>query len=71
MVLFNIPLLLVFLMVLAIFQSCDAQNLPQDYLVVHNDARAQVGVGPMSWDAGLTSRAQNYANSRTGYRKKN
>ncbi|XP_049408520.1 pathogenesis-related leaf protein 4-like [Solanum stenotomum] len=65
--LFNISLLLTCcLMVLAIFHSCDAQNSPQDYLAVHNDARAQVGVGPMSWDAGLASRAQNYANSRTG-----
>lgn len=64
--LFNISLLLVSLMVLAIFHSCDAQNSPQDYLEVHNNARAQVGVGPMTWDAGLASRAQNYANSRTG-----
>ncbi|KAH0632656.1 hypothetical protein KY284_035442 [Solanum tuberosum] len=63
--LFNIPMLLICLMVLAIFHSCDAQNSPQDYLVVHNNARAQVGVGPMSWDVGLASRAQHYANSRT------
>ncbi|KAG5584515.1 hypothetical protein H5410_044949 [Solanum commersonii] len=42
--LFNISLLLTScLMVLAIFHSCDAQNSPQDYLAVHNDARAQVG----------------------------
>ncbi|KAK6780155.1 hypothetical protein RDI58_022339 [Solanum bulbocastanum] len=37
-------------MVLAIFHSCDAQNSPQDYLAVHNDARTQVEVGTMSWD---------------------
>ncbi|KAK4731598.1 hypothetical protein R3W88_024586 [Solanum pinnatisectum] len=36
--LFNISLLLTCLMVLAIFNSCDAQNSPQDYLAVHNDA---------------------------------
>ncbi|KAL8140962.1 hypothetical protein V2J09_006983 [Rumex salicifolius] len=51
---------------LALALSCSAQNSPQDYLNVHNAARAQVGVGPMSWDTSLVSYAQNYANSRNG-----
>ncbi|KAK4349061.1 hypothetical protein RND71_031816 [Anisodus tanguticus] len=63
---FNTPLLLVYVMVLAIFHSCNAQNSPQDYLAVHNNARSQVGVGPMAWDTSLASKAQNYANSRRG-----
>ncbi|MCD7452805.1 hypothetical protein HAX54_018246 [Datura stramonium] len=66
MELFKSTLLLVCLMILAIFHSCEAQNSPQDYLAVHNDARGQVGVGPMSWDPALATKAQNYANSRTG-----
>lgn len=64
--LFKHTLLLVCLMILVIFYSCDAQNSPQDYLKVHNDARAEVRVGPMSWDAALATKAQNYANSRRG-----
>ncbi|MED6197580.1 hypothetical protein PIB30_057804 [Stylosanthes scabra] len=36
-----------------------AQNFPQDYLRIHNDARAMVGVPPLLWDSKLES----YANS--------
>ncbi|CDO97323.1 unnamed protein product [Coffea canephora] len=41
-----------------------AQNSPQDYLNVHNSARSQVGVGPMTWDTTVAAYAQNYANQR-------
>ncbi|XWS67538.1 hypothetical protein CRYUN_Cryun04dG0015000 [Craigia yunnanensis] len=41
-----------------------AQNSTQDYLSVHNAARAQVGVGPMTWDATVAAYAQQYANKR-------
>ncbi|KAL3621049.1 hypothetical protein CASFOL_035961 [Castilleja foliolosa] len=44
--------------------SCLGQNSPQDYLNAHNAARAQVGVGPMTWDNDLEGFAQNYVNSR-------
>ncbi|XP_021300256.1 basic form of pathogenesis-related protein 1-like [Herrania umbratica] len=40
------------------------QNSPQDYLRVHDAARAQVGVGPMTWDAKVAAYAQDYANKR-------
>nr|BAW35445.1 PR-1-like protein [Sarracenia purpurea subsp. venosa] len=43
-----------------------AQNLPQDYVNAHNAARAQVGVGPISWDNNVAAYAQSYANSRIG-----
>ncbi|KAJ8572447.1 hypothetical protein K7X08_008958 [Anisodus acutangulus] len=43
-----------------------AQNSPQDYLNPHNEARRQVGVGPLRWDNRLAAYAQNYANQRIG-----
>ncbi|KAF7802829.1 basic form of pathogenesis-related protein 1-like [Senna tora] len=41
-----------------------AQNAPQDFLDVHNAARAEVGVGPMAWNETVESYAQNYAIQR-------
>ncbi|PSS00043.1 Basic form of pathogenesis-related protein like [Actinidia chinensis var. chinensis] len=40
------------------------QNSPQDYLNAHNAARAQVSVGPMTWDSTVAAYAQSYANQR-------
>lgn len=45
--------------------SC-AQDSPQDYVNPHNTARAQMGVGPISWDANLAANAMNYAKKLTG-----
>ncbi|OIV96112.1 hypothetical protein TanjilG_13044 [Lupinus angustifolius] len=47
-----------------IFTICLAQNTPQDFLEVHNQAREEVGVGPLSWNHTLQAYAQNYANER-------
>ncbi|KAK1275043.1 hypothetical protein QJS04_geneDACA015962 [Acorus gramineus] len=44
--------------------TSQAQNSPQDFLDAHNSARAQVGVGPMSWNDTVAAYAQNYANQR-------
>lgn len=41
-----------------------AQNSPQDFLEVHNQAREEVGVEPLSWNHTLEAYAQNYANER-------
>ncbi|KAK2393337.1 hypothetical protein P8452_15360 [Trifolium repens] len=41
-----------------------AQNSPQDYLDVHNQARKDVHVGPLQWDNTLETYAQDYANKR-------
>ncbi|QHO09793.1 Pathogenesis-related protein 1B [Arachis hypogaea] len=35
-----------------------AQNYPEDYLKVHNDARASVGVQPLKWDKNLEDYAR-------------
>ncbi|XP_040999130.1 basic form of pathogenesis-related protein 1-like [Juglans microcarpa x Juglans regia] len=36
----------------------------QDFLNAHNAARAEVGVGPISWNKTLAAYAQNYGNQR-------
>ncbi|KAE9595039.1 hypothetical protein Lal_00041183 [Lupinus albus] len=46
------------------FTTCLSQNTPQDFLEVHNQAREEVGVGPLSWNHTLQAYAQNYANER-------
>jgi pathogenesis-related protein 1 len=35
----------------------------QDYINAHNAARAEVGVGPPSWDDNVAAYAQNYTNA--------
>ncbi|CAA7393764.1 unnamed protein product [Spirodela intermedia] len=49
---------------LAMVSVSVAQNSPQDYLDLHNEARAQVGVGPMVWDDTVAAYAQSYAYQR-------
>lgn len=44
--------------------SVDAQNTPPDFLIPHNAARQEVGVGPMTWDYGVASYAEEYAKIR-------
>ncbi|KAL3515402.1 hypothetical protein ACH5RR_022304 [Cinchona calisaya] len=55
-------LALVLLITLASIHSIFAQNSQQDYLNAHNDARKQVGVGPMHWDENVAAYALDYAN---------
>ncbi|OVA05748.1 Allergen V5/Tpx-1-related [Macleaya cordata] len=43
-----------------------AQNSPQDFLAPHNAARANVSVGPMTWDTTVAAYARDYANRRVG-----
>ncbi|KAJ4896970.1 Pathogenesis-related protein 1 [Raphanus sativus] len=58
-----------FLIILAAFVGAlilpsKAQDSPQDYVGVHNEARAGVGVGPMQWNETLAAVAQSYADQR-------
>ncbi|QHO09792.1 Pathogenesis-related protein [Arachis hypogaea] len=41
-----------------------AQNYPEDYLKVHNDARASVGVQPLKWVKYLEDHAHEFVNKR-------
>ncbi|KAF8027876.1 hypothetical protein BT93_E0716 [Corymbia citriodora subsp. variegata] len=43
-----------------------AQNSRQDFVHEHNAARAEVGVGPISWNRTVAAYAQKYANERKG-----
>ncbi|XP_010517589.1 PREDICTED: pathogenesis-related protein 1-like [Camelina sativa] len=55
-------LLIVFVaLVGALVLPTKAQDSPQDYLRVHNQARAAVGVGPMQWDETVAAYARSYA----------
>jgi len=62
----NSSLALFCILGLALILSSHAQDSPQDYVNAHNAARAQVGVGPVTWDDRVASYAQNYANQRKG-----
>ncbi|KAL7002931.1 hypothetical protein U1Q18_004089 [Sarracenia purpurea var. burkii] len=42
-----------------------AQNSPQDILAAHNAARAEVGVGPVTWNSTVAAYAENYAGRRS------
>nr|QYF06695.1 pathogenesis-related protein 1k [Allium sativum]QYF06696.1 pathogenesis-related protein 1k [Allium sativum] len=57
---------LLFMLIVMITSTAEAQNNPQDYINAHNQARAAVGVGPVSWDRNVAAYAQNYANKRAG-----
>ena len=66
MMMFKILLAIVCVIGLATVHVSLAQNSPQDYLNAHNAARAQVGVGPMRWDAKVASYARNYVEKLKG-----
>jgi pathogenesis-related protein 1 len=54
------------LLALASAMAVTAQNSPQDFVDAHNAARAEVGVGPVTWDDTVAAYAQAYAEQRRG-----
>ena len=46
--------------------TASAQNTPQDFVNLHNRARAADRVGPVTWDAKVARYAQDYAARRAG-----
>ena len=58
--------LICFIGILALVHPSHAQNSQQDYLDVHNAARADVGVEPMTWDDNVAAYARDYASQRSG-----
>ncbi|XP_062024651.1 pathogenesis-related protein PR-1 type-like [Rosa rugosa] len=57
---------LISLTAIALLDSIHAQDSPQDFLDVHNAARAEVGVAPLTWDDQVARFAQDYANTHVG-----
>ncbi|KAF8714012.1 hypothetical protein HU200_028003 [Digitaria exilis] len=45
---------------------CTAQNSPQDFVDLHNAARAEVGVGEVTWDDTVAAFAQSWAEHLAG-----
>ncbi|KAJ7946839.1 Pathogenesis-related protein 1 [Quillaja saponaria] len=57
--------LAIFFMGMTLFYTSLGQDCsPNNYLAVHNEARAMVGVGPLRWNGKLAAHAQRYANKR-------
>ncbi|CAN8324756.1 unnamed protein product [Cochlearia groenlandica] len=61
---FQTLLLVAITLILAFALPLKAQDQPQDYLDVHNRARAAVGVRPIKWHNGVANYARDYASRR-------
>ncbi|XP_037442019.1 uncharacterized protein LOC119310332 [Triticum dicoccoides] len=58
--------LVVLLVALMSAMAVTAQNSEQDFVDAHNAARADVGLGEVTWDATVAAFAQDYADQRRG-----
>lgn len=54
------------LLVAGAASNSNAQDSAQDYVNAHNQARAAVGVEPLTWDDQVAAFAQDYARQRKG-----
>ncbi|XP_058068916.1 pathogenesis-related protein 1A-like [Magnolia sinica] len=57
-------LALIYVMGLAMAHVGQAQSSPKEFVALHNAVRAEVGVGPMTWDTTVASYAESYAKER-------
>ncbi|KAF7068229.1 hypothetical protein CFC21_074005 [Triticum aestivum] len=58
--------LVLLLVALMSAMAVTAQNSEQDFVDAHNAARADVGLGEVTWDATVAAFAQDYADQRRG-----
>ncbi|KAJ4716069.1 Pathogenesis-related protein 1 [Melia azedarach] len=63
---FNKFFLAIYLISLTPSKIIQAQSSHQDFVNAHNAARAEVGVGPITWNDSVAAYAQDYADHRIG-----
>ncbi|KAI4985536.1 hypothetical protein ZWY2020_018171 [Hordeum vulgare] len=63
---YSLKLAVLLLLALVSAMAVTAQNSPDDFVDAHNAARAEVGLGKVTWNATVAAYAQDYAEQRRG-----
>ncbi|KAL7002930.1 hypothetical protein U1Q18_004088 [Sarracenia purpurea var. burkii] len=61
----KISIAIVSFMALSMAPLSLAQNSPQDFVAAHNAVRAEVGIGPVTWNRTVAAYAEHYAALRS------
>ncbi|KAI5013607.1 hypothetical protein ZWY2020_037120 [Hordeum vulgare] len=61
---YSLKLAVLLLLALVSAMAVTAQNSPDDFVDAHNAARAEVGLGKVTWNATVAAYAQDYAVNR-------